>query len=119
MPKKCNEQHNEKLDGRTLAFLINDILDISISDLCRYVNDNYKSIDCDIIRKNYVYFAMNGNDIHEMLSSYVINKIKSIEEYKNDEEYDYDSIVKNNLDIFFDTTESDNDTIIVELSKYV
>ena len=113
MVEKCE---TPELNERTLAFLINGGIDISIYDLCRYITANYQTIECYDIRKNFTNLSLNGCDIEEVLCSYLKNTITNIEDY-TDDDYDYDHLVRTNLDVFFDITEKDNDIVSVELAK--
>ena len=114
---QCVDTNTDVINERTLAFLINDALDISISDLCRYIEQNYQSVDCCVIRKNYTHLSMNGCDIKDILTNYVYEKIKSLDDYKDDD-YDYLKIIDENLDIFFDVTDREDDVVVVELAKF-
>ena len=113
MVKKCE---TPELNERTLAFLINGGINISIYDLCRYIASNYKTVDCYDIRKNFTNLALNGCDIEDILYSYLKDTITNIEDY-TDDEYDYDHLIKTNLDVFFDITEKENDVVTVELAS--
>lgn len=111
-------QNNEiEFDERTLAFLICDGLDITISDLCRYIDYNSYSIDICTVRKNYVQIQLNGNNIYDILNSYIYDKLSKVEGI-NMEDCDYRSVISDNFDIFFNLSESDNDVITIELAEY-
>ena len=103
-----------RLDDKTLAFLLTDSLNISISELCRYIESNFSTVDCYDIKKNYIQIS-NGHNIINILSSYVYDKLTKVDNY--DEDYDYKRIISDNIDVFFDIIESGNDSVIIEIAE--
>lgn len=105
-----------EMNDRTLAFLLNDRLNFSMYDLCRFIEDRYKSVDICTIKKNFIEISgdISDNIINDILSSFIIDQVKEI-----DSSIDNLDLIKNNTDVFFDITEdSSNMSITIERSTY-
>lgn len=105
----------QELNNRTLAFLLNDKLSFSMYDLCRFIEDEYKSVDVYNIKKNFIQISNQSNDnINDIVSSFILNKIKEVDDSVNDLD-----LITENIDVFFDITlDQSNDSITIERSTY-
>lgn len=92
------------------AFMLNDIITYNIDELVTHIEDNYPSADIYNVKRTYFYLQLNGNDINEILSSFLINKVNEINEGGEDVE----SLIKDNINIFFDITLKHDDIYIIE-----
>lgn len=105
----------QELNNRTLAFLLNDKLDFTMFDLCRYIEEEYKSIDVYTIKKKFIQISNNFNNIiNNLLSNFILHEIK-----KADDSIDDLDLISENMDVFFDiTVDKSNDSITIERSSY-
>ncbi len=87
------------LDDKTLAFLLRDKIYLNIYDLCTHIDNNFKSIDILVIKKNYVQL-ITDLDINKVIISYIKEVIDGLELDIDDN--DYKNIVMNNIDVFFE-----------------
>ena len=105
-----------EMNDRTLAFLLNDRLDFTMYDLCRFIEENHKSIDIGTIKKNFLELSgeVDEKQLNSILSSFVINQIKQI-----DDSIDNLDLITENIDVFFDITSDSNSlSVTIERSTY-
>ena len=105
---------------RTTAFLIRSRLNYTIFDLCRYLDDECKGVDCNDIRKQFVSVSTNGMDMPSVLTRFVMSEInRSLDrETEIPDVADLNSAIKDNIDIFFDITEDSDDLVFIECANY-
>lgn len=102
----------QELNDRTIAFLLNDKLDFSMYDLCRYIEEEYKTVDIYNIKKKYIQISDDhSNVLNDMLSNFILNKLNEVNE-------DLPNI-NENIDVFFDVIiDSSEGSITIERSSY-
>lgn len=105
----------EAINEKMYSFLLKDKLNLSIYDMCRYIEENYPSVDIYNIKKNYVHIQPNNNKIDDMLISYICHEIYNILEDEMEE--DIETLVRDNLQIFFEITDKEDGIVIVEDAK--
>lgn len=92
------------------AFMLNDIINFNIDELVTHIEDNYPSADIYNIKRTYFHLQPNGNNLDDILSSFIINKVNELNEGGDEIE----ELIKNNIDIFFDITNKTDDIYIIE-----
>lgn len=104
------------LDDKTLAFLLRDKIYLNIYDLCTHIDNNFKSIDILVIKKNYVQL-ITDLDINKVIISYIKEVIDGLELDIDDN--DYKNIVMNNIDVFFEINyDKKADKYTIEMADY-
>ena len=104
------------LDDKTLAFLLRDKIYLNIYDLCTHIDNNFKSIDILVIKKNYVQL-ITDLDINKVIISYIKEVIDGLELDIDDN--DYKNIVMNNIDVFFEINyDKKANKYIIEMANY-
>ena len=105
------------IEERSFLYIMRDEINLSMIDFSEYIKNNYSLIDCDIIKKNYIYITteLDKNTIMSYIIKYIIEKI--INTYDNIDKFNINEIVLRNIDIFVDVIENDNNVYIIEISK--
>lgn len=105
---------------RAKLYMIKDDLSLSMIDFNNFIKDKYPICDCDNITKKYIYISTDNYDINECICKYIISKIDDNDNIKNifkkEQDNIYDIII-DNLDVFVDIIEKEDNIIIVELSE--
>lgn len=104
-----------ELNSTTLAFLLNEKLDFTMFDFCRYIEDEFKSIDVYNIKKRYIQISNQTEDmINNILSKFIKTKFE-----ENNETIEDESVITENIDVFFDVSvDKSNDSITIERASY-
>lgn len=104
-----------ELDSRVLSFMINDKLNFNMFDLCKYINNQYSSVDVYTIKKNFIQISdQNIGIINDILFSFISDRIKSVDDTVDDIDF-----IKDNLDVFFEVTEDEsNSSFTIERSTF-
>jgi len=92
------------------AYMLNDIITFNIDELVTHIEDNYPSADIYNIKRTYFHLQPNGNDLNDILSSFLINKVNELDEGGDEIE----KLIKENINIFFDITNKTDDILIIE-----
>lgn len=106
----------EELSNKTLAFLLNENLNFTMFDLCRYIEDEYRSIDVYNIKKKYIQISNQTESVViDILSKFILAKLKEVDETINTEL----DVISENIDIFFDLSEDESlDSITIERASF-
>lgn len=107
-----------RLNDRTLLYAIRDQLALSMIDFADYLSNDYPLIDCDSVKKNYLYATTDNYKLDEIITKYILNLMienDSLNESVNKDDM-YDTIY-NNIDIFVEIMNKDDDTYIIELTS--
>lgn len=104
------------IEKRSILYAIKDNLSLSMIDFYEYLKTHHNLIECDNVKKNFIYLTTELD--LDKIKSYVIEYIteKIMDMYDNTFE-SIDQILLDNIDIFVEITENDNDVYIIELSK--
>lgn len=119
MPEKVKTEY-DILDERTLLYGIKDKLNISMIDFGHYIEEEYPIIECDNIKKNYIYLTTDNYDVKKCLSKFILEQIEYNSLDDNFDRYDDEellSLIYNNIDIFADITEKADVTYIIEINE--
>lgn len=103
-----------ELNNTTLAFLLNEKLEFSMFDLCRYIEDEFKSIDIYNIKKKFIQISDQSEDtINNILSKFIKTKFEECDESMDE------SVITENIDVFFDISIDDsNNSVTIERASY-
>lgn len=100
----------KSLDNRALLYKLKSDLNLNMIDLWNYIREKHlSSIDCEGVKKKYIYLRLDGADPEDVLIHFLMQESDIVEERSY-------NIFKDNLDIFFDITEKEEDSIIIELT---
>ena len=97
---------NEKIH----AFMLNDIINFNIDELVTHIEDNYPSADIYNIKRTYFHLQPNGNNLNNILSSFLVAKVNELNEGGEDVE----KLINENINIFFDVTNKTDEIFIIE-----
>ena len=92
------------------AFMLNNIINFNIDELVTHIEDNYPSADIYNIKRTYFHLQPNGNDLNDILSSFLIDKVNELNEGGEEVE----TLIRDNINIFFDITDKSDNIYIIE-----
>ena len=102
------------LDEKTLCFLVANRFksNYNMIDLSEYLAENYKTIDCSDVKKNFMIVSPNGADLKEALIGFIESRLDPEKDIPSN--LNADDIINSGFDYFYDIEYKDDDTAIIE-----